>query len=551
VSKSSIVETVDTLLQRQRAYIGEAEFHRLQQLALDMQARRAATLVTSHTSWTGSQPSDGAGNGNGVYYVHQMYGLFGDNKPMSPLFQASQRKWVEVAAGMGAQYHLWSAAEVESLVKQRYPQFGDMYCQVRYPIMRCDIGRLMILHGYGGLYADLDTMPGRAWYQQVQLAVPRVQILKTTGSGLKARRLAAKKKQTKICSFLEMEVIVAAQGNAIVLDWLEHIRQEIAGKPYKKRSSFWYNAKMRYVYNTTGPISMQRFFRLSANASRLKDMKFLECNHFKNKQSLEPSQHHRFDIISYESNSYFTDAHEIHVPVGLGDGPLPPLPTAKRLRAKSAAPFLMDSKGLGDGPLPKRTLRWKGGMLAGKAPSQDLGDAGVAGGPASSSSSSSSSSELVGGKAPSQDFQDCGEEKEQPVEKDVVVKSVEAEKERLEREFKQSLEAEKQRLDGEFKQSVEAEKERLEREFKQSLEAGKQRLDGEFKQSVEAEKERLEREFKQSLEAEKQRLERHCKQDRDRANEMKSFFRRYGNCASAQRCLEEMNADLRDWFTSE
>ncbi len=34
-----------------------------------------------------------------------------------------------------------------------------------------------------------------------------------------------------------------------------------------------------------------------------------------------------FDVISHLSNSYFTDKHEILVPVGQGDAELPPVPT--------------------------------------------------------------------------------------------------------------------------------------------------------------------------------------------------------------------------------
>ena len=86
-------------------------------------------------------PSQASGRDSHVYFVHQMYGLFGDDKPMSDLFQSSHRMWSYVAEINGAAYHLWNAAEVESLVKQRYPQYWDMYCDVRYPIMRCDIGR--------------------------------------------------------------------------------------------------------------------------------------------------------------------------------------------------------------------------------------------------------------------------------------------------------------------------------------------------------------------------------------------------------------------------
>jgi hypothetical protein len=258
--------------------------------------------------------------------VHQIYGLFGDDKPMSNLFQTSNKMWKEVAAGMGAQYHLWNAAEVESLVKQRYPQFWDMYCGVRYPIMRADIGRLAVLHNYGGLYADLDIMPNRTWYAQAALAVPRVQVLPARPSAKTTRQSGT------VRTYLEMEVIVGAKGNPMFIDWLTHIRKEIACKSYARKESFWYHAKMRYVYNTTGPRSMARFLKLPANVEHVKSLKFLECNHFKEAKDLTQMQRRYFDVISHESNSYFTDAHEIKVPVGPADESLPTLPMAKRMR---------------------------------------------------------------------------------------------------------------------------------------------------------------------------------------------------------------------------
>ena len=97
-------------------------------------------------------------------YVHQIYGLFGDGKPMSQRFEDSRDAWSACAGRMGARYHLWNAAEVETLMRTRYPQFWDTYQRVRYPVMRADIARIAILHAYGGLYADLDTMPNRQSY---------------------------------------------------------------------------------------------------------------------------------------------------------------------------------------------------------------------------------------------------------------------------------------------------------------------------------------------------------------------------------------------------
>ena len=44
-----------------------------------------------------------------------------------------------------------------------------------------------------------------------------------------------------------------------------------------------------------------------------------------------------FDVISHTSNSYFTDKHEILVPVGQGDAELPPVPMSRRMFGKHAA----------------------------------------------------------------------------------------------------------------------------------------------------------------------------------------------------------------------
>ena len=48
-----------------------------------------------------------------------------------------------------------------------------------------------------------------------------------------------------------------------------------------------------------------------------------------------------------------------------------------------------------------------------------------------------------------------------------------------------------------------------------------------------------------------ERLDRECRQDRDRANELKDFFRRYKHCVSTTVLLDEMSEELRAWLASE
>ena len=327
-ARENIRDAVEHQLIKFSLRISDEEKQRLQAVASAMQLRRCGTEVGAATT-SGSQPMlSGWKWQRGVSFVHQMHGLFGDDKTMSPLFKSSMERWQLVAKKMRATYHLWSAAEVESLVKQRYPQFWDMYCNVRYPIMRCDIGRLCILHAFGGLYSDLDVVPNRASYAQVPLAVSRVH--EWAHSQEKVAGSQGKRKLSEQ-GFLEMEVLVGAAGNSVFLDWLEYIKKEIASKPYHSPDSFWYIAKMRYVYHTTGPLSMQRFLRLSA---KTQGMTFISSTWFKQTKNIRLKESGAFEVLSFESNSYLTKEHEIKVPVGLGDTPLMLEPVMKRMRCK-------------------------------------------------------------------------------------------------------------------------------------------------------------------------------------------------------------------------
>ena len=47
----------------------------------------------------------------------------------------------------------------DELVKFHYPQYEELYYNVKYPIMKVDIVRFLILHRYGGIYIDMDCIP--------------------------------------------------------------------------------------------------------------------------------------------------------------------------------------------------------------------------------------------------------------------------------------------------------------------------------------------------------------------------------------------------------
>ena len=286
---------------------------------------------------------------NGVKIVHQVYGLFGDGKPMSLLFVECQRKWKTVAEGMSAHYHLWTSEELEALVCQKYPQYWDVYKNVRYPVMRVDLGRWLILHCYGGLYADCDTEPNRQFYKQVELALPRIdkpKVKRHPGNEIgKSLRCSTPKSSSfstdDTSSYVDMEVIVATRNAEILIGIVNYMVEQIKEKAYHE-GTFWWNARMRYIYHTTGPHCLNRFLRLPCNALWLaeKRLRFLKCNHFSQAHKLTEQDKESLDVISFESNSYFTKERMIYVPVGDGDAQwLPTLPLPKRLRGKHPREF--------------------------------------------------------------------------------------------------------------------------------------------------------------------------------------------------------------------
>ena len=74
------------------------------------------------------------------------------------------------------QYKLWSDEDLDSFVKSEYPDFYDC-CYSQYPttIQKIDAARPMILHRYGGIYADMDFETCNSnWLRELPLDKPHV-----------------------------------------------------------------------------------------------------------------------------------------------------------------------------------------------------------------------------------------------------------------------------------------------------------------------------------------------------------------------------------------
>lgn len=54
-------------------------------------------------------------------------------------------------------YTLWSDRDLLEFVAAHYPAYLDLFCSYRQGVQRSDAGRYMLLHHFGGVYADIDA----------------------------------------------------------------------------------------------------------------------------------------------------------------------------------------------------------------------------------------------------------------------------------------------------------------------------------------------------------------------------------------------------------
>ena len=201
--------------------------------------------------------------------------------------------------------------------------------------MRVDIGRVAILHHYGGMYADLDVYPNRDTYAHADFAVQKVYASGYCSS--KAKCVPAKRKHNVAhkSNVIDMEVLIATQGHPILLEWLDYMRQQIEEKNYAE-SQFYQTAKIRYIHQTTGPQCLARFLRLQENQQVRRKLKFVSCNNFACVDELTIPELQLFDVLSFESNSYYGEKNAFKSLVGDGDGAVPVLhgsqPSVRLLR---------------------------------------------------------------------------------------------------------------------------------------------------------------------------------------------------------------------------
>ena len=170
-------------------------------------------------------------------------------------FKLSSDAWQAYCRRNNCRYILWTADHLDWLILTYAPPFLEaLYKKVRFVFQRVDIGRFFVLYVYGGLYADLDVLPNRESYRQVALGLCKM-----------ASRASSQQKEWVI------EVVVASRGNPNLLELLLHM--DLATQD-KCSMTAYLTRLCQYIYNTTGPVSVAKFFKHSEHG---RSIIFLRC----------------------------------------------------------------------------------------------------------------------------------------------------------------------------------------------------------------------------------------------------------------------------------
>ena len=215
--------------------------------------------------------------------IHQVYGIYDDGKPMNELFTTGSNLWKEYCEKHGHIYKLWDKKECEELVNT-YNNIKSYYYDVKYPIMKCDIIRFLIIYQFGGMYVDLDVQPNN----------DKINIDENELSLCKYDNL--KHKQGS-CEY-DIEIIYSKKYNISLYNFIAfYVPQQIEEKDKIEIYKTW---QVRYVFHTTGPRSFTRYMKFNK----------IKCNTLSTYQFKEDEKYTikddylKYDFISHHSFSY-------------------------------------------------------------------------------------------------------------------------------------------------------------------------------------------------------------------------------------------------------
>lgn len=106
-------------------------------------------------------------------HIHQTWKT--NNLSTYPL-RNSHERWKAWYPEPECRVTLWTDASLSELIELEYPWLWPTYSSYLHPIQKADIGRLAVLHYYGGIHADLDVDPSVVnfhYLRKFSLVLPR------------------------------------------------------------------------------------------------------------------------------------------------------------------------------------------------------------------------------------------------------------------------------------------------------------------------------------------------------------------------------------------
>lgn len=99
--------------------------------------------------------------------IHQTAPL--DKSKWHPLWNRCQQSWKDNFKDF--EYKLWNDEQIDNLVKEKYPEYWNMYNEFPIHIMKIDFVRLCFMHQFGGIYADMDYFCYKNFYDELTHSV--------------------------------------------------------------------------------------------------------------------------------------------------------------------------------------------------------------------------------------------------------------------------------------------------------------------------------------------------------------------------------------------
>jgi mannosyltransferase OCH1-like enzyme len=108
--------------------------------------------------------------------IHQSAPL--DRSKWNPVWEKCHPSWVENFPKFD--HMMWTDEKIDQFIREHYSDYYELYQSFPVNICRWDLSRLLILHHFGGIYADMDVMCFENFYDD--LLQDHVNIVESAGS---------------------------------------------------------------------------------------------------------------------------------------------------------------------------------------------------------------------------------------------------------------------------------------------------------------------------------------------------------------------------------